>query len=112
MLQQTVESVVAHGPKDGPDDPSDAEVRKFPLVRSPNVYVVTVDGRPILCNRPDARVSRSECALVFYEVLVASPNAKKHGPNTAYENPSLYQIRFFEAYLKRLIGCLFIRIQY
>ncbi len=74
MLQQTVESIVAHGPKDGPDDPSDAEVRKFPLVRSPNVYVVTVDGRPILCNRPDARVSRSEHASEFYEVSIAVPD--------------------------------------
>ncbi len=60
MLQQTVESIVAHGPKDGPDDPSDVEVRKFPLVRSPNVYVVTVDRGAILCNRLDARVASSD----------------------------------------------------
>jgi hypothetical protein len=65
-LQQMMESV-AHGPKDGPNGPSNTEVCKFLLAKSPNVYAVTADGGTTLCNRSDARVSRSGRAPVFYK---------------------------------------------
>jgi hypothetical protein len=62
-----------------------------------------VNGGITLCNRLDARVSRSRRASEFYEVLVA-------GPDAAYANPSLSRIRISKAYLKRLIGCVISRI--
>jgi hypothetical protein len=73
-LQQVVE-LVAYGLEDGPDGPAEAKVSKFLLARSPNDYAVIADRGTTLCNRPDARVSRSGCALVFYEVLVAGSEA-------------------------------------
>jgi hypothetical protein len=52
---------------------------------------MTADGGATLCNRPDAQ---------------------KEGLGAAYVNPSLSRIMIYVAYLKRLIGCVFVRIQY
>jgi hypothetical protein len=70
-----VVELVAYGLEDGPDSPADAKVIKFPSARSSNDCAVTADGRTTLCNHPDARVSTSGSASVFYEVLVAGPEA-------------------------------------
>jgi hypothetical protein len=78
------------------EGPADTEVNKFPSARSLNDYVVTANGGTTLCNRSDARVSRSGCASKFYEVSVA-------GLDVTYANPSLCRIRISEAYLKRPI---------
>jgi hypothetical protein len=99
---------IAHGP----DGPADTEVSKFWSARSPNDYAVTTNGGTTLCNHPDARVSRSRRASVFYEVSVASPDTQKYGPNAAYANSSLSRIMISVACLMRLIGCVFVRIQY
>jgi hypothetical protein len=107
MLQQTVESV-AHGP----DGPADAEVSKLSSSRSPNDYAVTADKGTSLYNRPDARVSMSRRASEFYEVSVAGLDAQKQGLDAAYANPSLSRIRISVTYLKRLIGCVFVRIHW
>jgi hypothetical protein len=64
---------------------------------------VISDGGTILCNHLDARVSRSGRASEFYEVSVA-------GPDATYTNPNLSRIMISVAYLKRLIGCVFVRI--
>jgi hypothetical protein len=64
-LQQIVKSVT-QGSEAVWTGPANAEVNKFPSARSPNTT---------LCNRPDARVSRSGRASEFYEVLVASLDA-------------------------------------
>jgi hypothetical protein len=63
--------------------------------RKTNVYAVTADEETTLCNRPDVKVSRSGRASVFYEVSVAGSDAQNNGPDIAYENLSLCQIRFY-----------------
>jgi hypothetical protein len=99
-----VESV-AHGPYDGPDSPIDDEVNNFPSARSPNDYAVTADGGTTLCNRSDARAFKFGRASVFHGVSVI-------GQDAAYANLSLSRIMISIAYLKRLIGCVYVTIQY
>jgi hypothetical protein len=96
----------------GPDGLADAEVNKSPFPQGPDEYAVTADGGTTLFNHLDTRVSRSGRASEFNEVSVVGPDAQKQGPNAAYANPSLSKIRISVAYLKRLISCIFVRIQY
>jgi hypothetical protein len=64
---------------------------------------MTADSGSTLCNRLDARVAGPDELQFLPKVLVA-------GPDATYANPSLSRIRISEAYLKRLIGCVILRI--
>jgi hypothetical protein len=46
---------------------------------------------------------------VFTQIFSCKSGRQKPGPNAAYANLSLNKIRIFEAYLKRLIGCVILR---
>jgi hypothetical protein len=94
------------------DGPVEAEVNKSPFAQGLEEYAVTADGGTTLCNRSNTRVSRSGHFSEFYEVLVAGLDAQKQGPDAVYEKSILIRIRISVAYLKRLIGCVFVRIQY
>lgn len=96
---------VAHGPYDGPDSLIDAEVNNFPSARSPNDYAVTADGGTTLCNHSDAWAFKFGRASIFYGVSVV-------GQDAANANPSLSRIMISIAYLKRLIGYVYVTIQY
>jgi len=62
-----------------------------------------VDNGSTLCYCSDAMVAGPDALQLLPGVLVA-------GPDTVHANPSLSRIRISKAYLKRLIGCVILRI--
>jgi hypothetical protein len=62
-----------------------------------------VDGGNILYNRLNDRVANPDVLQYLLEVSVA-------GPDAAYANMNLSRIRISETYLKKLIGCVIVRI--
>jgi len=64
---------------------------------------MTADNGSTLCNRSDARLAGLNALQFLLEVSVV-------GPNAAYEIRLLTRIRISDAYIKRLIGCVFLRI--
>jgi len=73
------------------------------LQEGPEADAMTANNGSTLCNRLDARVASPDALQWLLKVLVASPDV-------AYANSSVSRIKISEVYLKRLIGCVILRI--
>jgi hypothetical protein len=87
---KTIENSCSHKCLNGPADAN----HKDCSIRCSDTNTKTVNKGSVLCNRLD----------VLQQILKIATIR----PDTAYGNSSLCQTRFFEAYLKGLLGCVYL----
>jgi len=76
----------------------------------PDAKVKTTDEEDFPCDRPEARSSRPDALQQNIGFVVARPDAQSPVRTPPSKNPNFSRIRIFEAYLKGLLGIVYLRI--
>jgi len=85
----------------GLDDPADTEVSSSRSRTGSDVPVNAEISKSLFAQGPDENAMAANEERVFM-----------HRPDATHKNLFLFRIRFFEAYLKRLCACNFVRFLY